>query len=275
MTMPARERRELVDAYRAAMRRRNLAPGTVAHRVAELRRWLDFVGAGWSSATRADVERWIDRRPLGARARYCAISHLHAFYAWAIRAELVQHDPTVAVERPRLGQRLPRPLQPSDVALVLDAAPTPELRAVLALMAWCGLRCCEVAALRWSDVDLDGRVVLVHGKGSRDRLVGLPNVAVRALAALDATAGPVYPAAARSAHPAALVSRHVREHLHRCGVDASAHRLRHTYATALYRATGGDLLAVQRALGHASVATTAIYAAADPQRALDAARALD
>jgi site-specific recombinase XerD len=272
--MAGRARRELVDAYRAAMRRRALAAGTITTRTAELRRWLAWVGADWSTATRADVERWIDRRPLGARARYCAISHLHAFYVWAIRSELVEHDPTVTVERPRLGQRLPRPIRPDDVAGAIDAA-SAELAAVLALMAWAGLRCCEIAALDWSDVDLTARVVLVHGKGDRDRLVGLPLVAVRALAALDATAGPVYPAAARAAHPAALVSRHVREHLHRCGVTASAHRLRHTYATALYRATGGDLLAVQRALGHASVATTAIYAAADPDRALAAARALD
>ena len=59
------------------------------------------------------------------------------------------------------------------------------------------------------------------------------------------------------------------------GVGAIKHQLRHLYATRLYAATHGNILAVQQALGHASVLSTQIYAKVDPGAALDAARRLD
>jgi len=75
------------EQYRAAMLRRNLAHGTVTARVNESRRWLAFAGDQWAVADRHLIEQWLDGRPLGARARYTAISHLSAFYRWAIREE--------------------------------------------------------------------------------------------------------------------------------------------------------------------------------------------
>lgn len=267
---------QITTRYAAAMRRRGLAAGTITTRRAELQRWLDHVGDGWRTATRHDVERWLDERPLGARARYTAISHLSAFYRWAMRDELVDHDPTMTVERPRLPQRLPRPVRREHVdELVASVAGDRLLEPAVLLMLDAGLRCLEVARLRWRDVDLEAGTLYVYGKGSRERLVGTPRRLRLALylAAGDGPDAGEYVIGRKLS--AARVSQLVNARCHELELDATAHRLRHTYATRLYRATAGDLRAVQLSLGHASVATTQVYAAVDVDRVLAAAQLLD
>lgn len=254
------------------MGRRGLAAGTIYARSCDLRRWIEHVGVGWPHATRHDVEAWLDGRPLGARARYTAISHLSMFYRWAIREELAGVDPTTAVERPKLPRRLPRPVPATQVNRLLDGAG--ELLVPMLLMLDAGLRCCEVARLRWCDVDLEAGTLMVSGKGDRDRLVGMPRRLRMAiyLAQADATNEWVI---GRELTPA-RVSQLIGQRAKGLALNGlTAHRLRHTYATRLYEATAGDLGAVQIALGHASVSTTQIYAQVDPRRALEAARKLD
>lgn len=261
----------VVALYVLSMTRRGLASGTVYVRASELRAWLAFIGCAWVTATRHDVERWLDTRPLGARARYTAISHLSMFYRWAIREDMTATDPTAAVERPKLPRRLPRPVPASQVDRLLDDAG--ELEVPILLMVDAGLRCLEVARLRWSDVDLEAGTLHVAGKGDRDRLVGLPRRLRHALY-LAQGAGPAM-VFGRQVTPA-RVSQLVGGRARALGLEGvTAHRLRHTYATRLYRATAGDLGAVQLALGHASVSTTQIYAQVDVERALRAAAMLD
>ena len=81
------DRRMVRDAYRAAMRREGQARTTILKRSAELGWWLDHVGERWATATRHDVDDWLDGRTLAASTRYVAISNLHAFYMWARREE--------------------------------------------------------------------------------------------------------------------------------------------------------------------------------------------
>ena len=255
--------------YERAMRRRYLSPGTIAARMSAVRRWLKHAGAGWSTATADDIEEWLDRRELAAASRYCQISHLSQFYRWAIRHGHATANPCEVIERPRLPRRLPRPARPDLVDQALEAAPV-DVAIMLALMVDGGLRCCEVARLEWSDVDLAGGVLRFRGKGGADRVVGIPARLAGVLARSDDTAGPVV---GRRMTPC-RVSQIANGYLRSAGVGATAHQLRHLYGTRMLRATGGDLLAVQQALGHASVTSTQIYARVDPHVALDAARAL-
>jgi site-specific recombinase XerD len=254
------------------MRRRGLARLTRVKRLAELGSWLDYIGSSWCrGATHHDVDAWLDRRRLANSTRTVAVSNLAAFYLWARREGECNHDPTVLVERPRVSRRLPRRVRDADVEVLIHDA-NPRMAATVGLMVDAGLRCAEVATLEWVDVDLHRRTILVrHGKGDRDRLVGMPARLVRLLAGLDATRGPVIAPAAT----AGAISQRVRSHMRRRDVIASAHWLRHTYATRLYEATGGDIMAVQLALGHARLTTTEIYTHVDRNRAVAAAQRLD
>lgn len=257
----------VISDYRDAMRRRHLAASTIYARSCTVRRWIEFAD-DWTTADGDDFERWLDSLSLGARARYTTISHVHAFYGWARRRRLVVDDPTELIERPRLPRRLPRPARMADVTTAIETA-EPWIAAALSMMVDGGLRCCEVAGVEWHDVDLDAGTMFVTGKGGHDRMIGLPARLVGHLAALDGFHGPVI---GRRITPT-RVSQIVNAYLRSVGVRATAHQLRHLYATRMLAATG-DITAVQQALGHASIASTQIYAAINPVTALDAARRL-
>lgn len=251
--------------YSSSMRRRELAAGTIYHRLHTARSWLTHLGAlglDLDGVDRREVERWLDPRPLAARARYTEISNLHMFYVWAQREGLATRDPTVLVERPRLRIGLPRPMPEADVELAVTTAGG-ELRIMVALMAWAALRCCEVAWLEWGDVDLAAGTLHVTGKGRRERVVPIGARLRAELAALDGTTGPVI---GRRITPV-RVSQLVNAHLRGCGIEHTAHAFRHRKLTRLCEETG-DVLAVQNYAGHASPATTQNYVAVARARVL-------
>lgn len=239
-------------------KRRNLSAGTIEKRASAARRLAAYAKKPLIDCTREDIEAWVDARPrLSARTRYGEISHIAAFFRWAILEGHTEVDPTVRVSRPKVRNGLPRPIATSDLRHAIEQAPTAELRAMLKLAAYAGMRCAEISALEVGDLheNHEPPVMLVHGKGNRERIVPLHPDIVAALRAhgLPRT-GPVFPQ-----RPPWRVSHLLREHLLACGVQASGHQLRHWFATTTYEISGGDLRMVQDLLGHSSPATTAIY----------------
>jgi integrase/recombinase XerD len=250
--------------WQQAMRRAGLARGTILARTYALASWDASIGAGWREATWRDVESWLDGRPLGERAQASAVSHLRAFYRWARREGLTAADPCADVATPRLPIRLPRPVRAHDVdRAVGDGGDRLELAA--ALMAYAGLRCCEVARLTWGDVDLARGLLYVTGKGGRQATVPIAPPLAVILATRDAVSGPVVAAEHGGPLAPARVSALVGAHLRRLGIRATAHQLRH-YAGTHVLELGGDVMAVRDFLRHASVATTQVYAQLAPAR---------
>jgi site-specific recombinase XerD len=244
------------------MRRRGLASGTIQARrglLCRWRQWLSMHGLNLETATGADVDAWLDAGVHGTSSRYTAISHLHAFYRWAQRVGRLSVDPTLQVERPRLSPGLPRPMHPTDLALAIALADLPMQTALL-LGAGSGLRCCEIARLRWDDVH-DGRA-RVLGKGNRERIVPLHPLVDELLERLPRRSVWVLDGWQTGAvgNPGLKTSQRINRYLHGLGIAATAHQLRHYAATHALQASH-DLRAVQKLLGHASPATTAIYTA--------------
>lgn len=211
---------------------------------------------------------WLDSRPtISPRTRYCDISHLAAFYKWAITEDLIDRDPTVKITRPKVHVGLPRPIATADLRIAIDQAPTAELRAMLKLAAYEGMRCFEIAQMQASDLldTHDPPLILIHGKGGKERLVPLHADALAALRGHGVRSyGHVF-----GPYPAWKVSHMIRTHLHECDVRASAHQLRHWFATSTYAASDGDLRMVQDLLGHSSPSTTAIYTKWSRSKATD------
>jgi integrase/recombinase XerD len=253
---------ELVREYRADLVRRGLLPSTVAARMYEVRRWVNWRDDDPLERDEFDIDQFLDHRPtgfvLGPRARYTAISHLHDFYEWAIRARRADHDPTIRVVRPRLSPGLPRPIEDDDLALAVGTAGEP-VRTMLMLAALGGLRCGEIHRLRWVDVSLSRAEVRVMGKGRRERVVPVPRQLVDHLVCLPRRSVTARVVLASSA---CRVSQLINQHLRERGIVATAHQLRHWYATQALRSSR-DISVVQALLGHASPTTTAIYAKLD------------
>lgn len=262
--------RAVTAEFTAAMKRRHLSPRTINTRLPVVRTWLDFVGDDWPAATVTDVERWLESMPhISASTAYNRISHIREFYRWAIRGGLAIANPCDLVERPRIPRRLPRPARADLVTMAIAGAPV-DVAIMLSLMADGGLRCCEVSALDWAQVDLAQSKMQFVGKGGHERVVGMPERLIQTLALSSSTTGPVVGRKISPGRVSQIVSIYLRD----AAVGATGHQLRHLYGTRMLAATGGNLLAVQQSLGHASVTSTEIYALVDPRIALDAARAL-
>lgn len=195
---------------------------------------------------------------------------LRALFAWAERRGDIATSPFRTAEiRIRLPKRLPRCLTAAELRQLFQArrAAEPVLALCVLLLFTTGMRVGELAGLRLGDLDLEGRSLLVRGKGNRERRVFLTCAEVvaelRAHLAARAGEGAAAPLLlTRTDHPvsAPWVRRGLRDLAERAGLPRriTPHMLRHSAATSLLEA-GIDIRFVQRLLGHRSIATTEIY----------------
>jgi len=203
------------------------------------------------------------------------LSSLRRFYQLAVRDGHLPTDPSERIEAPRLGRSLPRSLTEADVELLINAPDTGTAlglrdRAMLELLYASGLRVSELVGLRVLQLNLRQGVVRTLGKGSKERLVPLGEVASDWLERYLCTAR------------IELLKRHecdvlfvtqrgagmsrqafwylIKKHAQRAGVHKplSPHTLRHSFATHLLN-HGADLRVVQMLLGHSDLSTTQIY----------------
>lgn len=179
---------------------------------------------------------------------------LRTFYGWAHASGFIEQDPARLLRRVPATIGVPRP---AAEVVIADGLRRADQRAYLMLMLGSrhGLRRGEIARVSTRDlrVDDEGWSLLVHGKGDKERIV--PLLADVARLIRDSRPGWVFPNGQGSHLTPAHVGVIVRRALD--GV-ATAHQLRHRFATRTYQATK-DIRAVQELLGHASVATTQRY----------------
>jgi integrase/recombinase XerD len=275
---------------------RGAAYNTLAayHRdLAHFASYLAGAGRSIKSATTEDVRLYLGAlsqrglRPASVARRLSAVRQLYRFlYAEGHRKE----DPAAVLEGPKRSRPLPKTLSLAEVDRLLRcaaqrdpaAALSEQVRAVrlaclVELLYATGLRVSELVALPFAAARRDARVIVVRGKGNKERLVPLNDAAKRAVAeylALRAAAAgdSAAPPAARSKwlFPSSGGSGHLtRQHFARelktlaaaAGLRAaqvSPHVLRHAFASHLLH-NGADLRVVQTLLGHADISTTQIY----------------
>jgi len=263
---------------------RGAAANTRAAYGRDLRHFAGFLagrGVGLAAATAADLRAYLaalDRAGLArttAARRLSALRQFHRFLqAEGVRSE----DPTAALDAPRRARPLPKLLGEAEVEALLVAARQREgpeglrLVALLEVLYATGLRVSELVGLPLAAVARDPRVLVVTGKGGRERMVPLSEPARAALAAYRAerahflpegTTSPwLFPSRGKSAH---LTRQRVNQLLRELALEAgiapakvSPHVLRHAFASHLLD-HGADLRAVQQMLGHADISTTQIY----------------
>jgi integrase len=253
--MPDRDRSPLVEEFLSYIEHaRNLSPNTVATYRRTLRSF-----AGVETAGRDEVEAWWkSREGLAVSTRLNELAGVRSFYKWCRRFDHrdPMDDPTYRIEPPRKATTTGRPISHADLTHLLRVLPE-DLRRAVCLGAYAGLRVHEAAGLLWSDVDLESRRLYVRGKGGKERVVGLSPVLLDGI--LPARTGSVVTGGHGTLTGASL-QRKVNRAIRAAGVDATFHQLRHRFGT--MAVASAPLVAVSRAMGHASVSTTAIYVAA-------------
>ena len=205
------------------------------------------------------------------------ISSLRTFYQFLVRESILTLNPFVSVTLPKTKQLLPQFLYSDELEqLFLSIDQTSVLGArnyaLLELLYATGIRVSECCALEMSQLDFEQALVLVHGKGQKDRLVPLGAYAQEALQQYFETSRPVLLAKSKCETEAVflnhrgepLTARGVRDILTRlmrqssANVKVAPHMIRHTFATHLLN-NGADLRAVQELLGHEHLSSTQIY----------------
>jgi site-specific recombinase XerD len=236
-----------------------------------------------------DADRWLVRSWLaslhaqGHRRASTArrLASLRTFFRFLCREGVLETNPARAIRAPRIERRLPGHLDEDEVSRLLaiegDDLVSRRDRLILELLYATGIRCSELVGLDVDDIDRQGRLLRVLGKGRKERLVPFGRPAARALEAylvsrdgLSARDG----ALLLNLRGGRLTDRSVRRRLaHRIGEGArrgrvTPHTLRHSFATHLLQ-RGADLRAIQELLGHASLSTTQRYTHVDARQMLE------
>ena len=249
--------------------------------------WLDRRGSDFARAARDDVESyliWTEAQGLSKATRARRLSAIRQMYRFAHEDGLRIDNPALPIRGPGRVQRLPQSLTQSEVAALLDAAATHgpasdrrRNRCLMELIYATGMRVSELMELPVAAVRGDPRMILVRGKGGKERMVPLSTPAKDALADWLAERDPREDADRAAGRPASkflFPSAGKEGHLSRQafhllvkslalagGLDPAAvtpHTLRHAFATHLLEG-GADLRVIQTLLGHADLATTEIY----------------
>ncbi len=238
-------------------------------------RWLEPKAVALVQAGEADIREYFVARQLGARSQARLLSALRQFFRYLQADNQRKDDPTGRLDSPKQGLRLPKTLSEKHVELLLEAPDVSQAlglrdRAMLELMYASGLRVSELVGLKRTSVDLRAGVVQVMGKGGKERLVPMGEVAMDWLRryvsdARPELAGQENPDGLFLTARGEVMTRHnfwrlIKLYATRAGVPVqlSPHTLRHAFATHLLE-HGADLRAVQSLLGHADLSTTQIY----------------
>lgn len=232
-----------------------------------LRHFCWFVGdTAPEDLTARHVEEYLASINVARSTARQRFSQLRQFSRWLVRRGHLAVDMTAELRSPRQPRAVPRGYQRAVVDQLLAVAPDARARLIILLEVQEGLRACEVARLELGDIDFADRTVLVHGKGSRERLLPVSAQTWEALEAYLAERGVKAGHLVRSYNEpwkgisAAHVQHLVQGWLRLVGIrSGGGHGLRHTMATTLLRDQGADVRDVQLALGHASLQSTSVY----------------
>lgn len=218
--------------------------------------------------TEPAILRWLESiGHLSTNSRSAYLASVRQFTAWLVTRQLIRVDPCANIGRIPRATTVPRAQPVEVIAAVLDACADDRERAIIWLMVGLGLRRMEVAGLRWEDYDERDGMIVIRGKGRKERVLPVPSTVAAALRRIRCRGtGPVIRSKLDGVSPvsAERIGGIVTGIVTRSGAKSgpydgvSGHALRHTFASDVLDECG-DLRAVQTLLGHENLSTTAIY----------------
>ncbi|MBR5564496.1 MAG: tyrosine recombinase XerD [Bacteroidales bacterium] len=267
---------KLITDYEYYLRmERAMSPNTVASYCSDIQKFLAVCEVDADKVQPDDILQYLSTsKKVSERSQSRFLSALRSFYDWMQIEGYMSENPCDRVDMPKLGVYLPSVLSVQEVEAVINSIDRSDWigsrdKAILEVLYGCGLRVSEAVGLRISGLYLDEGFIRIIGKGNKERLIPLGDMACNAVRAyLDVRPQPADPQSDdllflnRFGKSFSRVSmfKLIKKQALIAGVskEISPHTFRHSFATHLVE-NGADLRVVQEMLGHESITTTEIY----------------
>lgn len=282
--------KELIERFGKHLQAKNSSPHTLRNYLGDLEQLADYLTPPDDQGQRSayEIER-LDHRVIREYLGHLhaqriekssvsrKISAIRSFCKFLCREGVLKQNPGKLVKLPKVPRKIPNHLTVEDCVKLIEA---PDLsaplgvrdRAILELLYACGIRVSELAGLNWEDINFKEALILVRGKGKKERLVPFGRHCQQALACyLEQRRASLGVESVLPSSPiflnhlgtrlttrsvGRLVEKYVR--LSGLGQKISPHGLRHSFATHMLN-SGADLRSIQELLGHQSLSTTQRY----------------
>jgi len=239
-------------------------------------KWL--AGKSFISVNSKHIQDYFSDRQknnIGSSTQARILTCLHSFYQYLLANQLIKKDPTEQLPQPKLEKKLPVFLNIQEVEKLLEAPSSSghfgqRDRAMLELLYSCGLRVSELINLSYHNINLKEEFIRIYGKGNKERVLPMGEMAIDYLMKYETNARPVLLKNGQSdsyflSNRGRAMSRQnffyiIKAYANQVGIDKplSPHSLRHAFATHLVQ-KGADLRSVQLMLGHSDISSTQLY----------------
>ena len=284
---------EVLESFLAWLElERGLSVNTLQAYARDLKQCVQFLSEmgvnSWADVEPVYLSLWtesLSRAHYARTSQVRKISALRMLAKYLVRESIREDDVTELLGAPKVIRTLPEVLSREEVTLLLDAPSNSSPhglrdRAILELFYSSGLRVSELCGILLQSINLQEGYVRVLGKGSKERITPIGEVAVKTVGDYLAGGRPHFVKARTGSElflsqQGRAISRKmvwvmIKEQARRAGIKKSIkpHLLRHSFATHLLEG-GADLRAIQEMLGHADISTTQIYTSVQSQRLVD------
>lgn len=240
--------------------------------------YLDNENLKLQQVTLDDLQQFVSQLyDLGINARSVAriLSGIRSFFNYLILDGYLQNDPSELLETPKIGLKLPTVLSLQEIEQIKNSVDVSTKeghrnRAIIEVLYSCGLRISELINLKFSDIFLDDGFIRVEGKGSKQRLVPISEIAIKEIGnyLLDrklydikkGSENVVFLSKRGTPISRIMVFHFIKQYAQEAGIqkNISPHTFRHSFATHLLEG-GANIRAIQQMLGHEKITTTEIY----------------
>jgi len=270
-----------IDEFLRVLRERNASAHTIKAYAGDLDAFAVYVGPrNWKGIDHVAIRGFLSHlyeKGLSKTSVARALAAVRSMYRWLAQEGVVELNPAKLVSTPKIPKKLPRVPTIEEVNTVLDSG-MPEIaafperdRLILELLYGCGIRNSELVGINLEDVRTSAEMILIRGKGKKERYVPFVGTAASALAEylparqkLLAGSGKSTAALLINHRGGRITTRSVGRIVKKIAVakglspDVHPHTLRHAFGTHLLE-EGADLRAIQELLGHERLATTQRY----------------
>ena len=270
-----------VEKFVASLRERNTSPNTLRAYSGDLAGFAAYIGQRkWRDIDHITIRGFLSHlyeKGLSKSSVGRSLAAVRSLYRWLAQEGIVEQNPAALVSSPKLPKKLPRVPTMEEMNSVLEG-PMPEIatfperdRLMLELLYGCGIRNSELVGINLDHIHLKNEIILIRGKGAKERYVPFGDAVKSALAAylpgrqqILAECRKTTPALLINTRGGRLTTRSVGRIIKKVAVakglssEVHPHTLRHAFGTHMLE-EGADLRAIQELLGHERLSTTQRY----------------